>query len=499
MKNYSLLSQVSAKASSLFSIKSASDNTNKIILLFLMISLAFGNLLLINVLNSFSAFSYLKVGMVFLLFGCGSFILSRPNVLLATIKLLLILIPILGFMMSPKRLGFDIFQAISIILLLILVHNFFWRKKTINLIPDKLAFVLLISALPAVFLGISPLDSALCYFKIVLCYVFFITLHAYLSEKGAFIEIVKYLAIALTFVSLSIYFERLTGINLSGTSKNLNAFVEGVNIFRFGGFFQDPQKAGQFLAVGSTFLILLICQNIQLGRKITLLIKFSLLVSLGAILLTVSKNSIISGSLFSLIGLFFFNRNIQLKKQLLFMVPLTLFILLAFSGKVTSSFLESSLGVRMLRIENSVDIRLNIWNEKWNLLKSHLIGGIGPGNYQEFLMRADPSLRAIKAERGYVPGQPESGYLKILFETGILGLLGMVIFFIGNAAKMMKYFLHFLQGKPLGIYVSASFAIIVFALCYITLFTTSDSRNSLIFLIMYAIFSNSKFEEMSFS
>lgn len=490
MKNYNLLSHGWAKALSPFTQQSDSVGTNKLILLCLMVSLALGNLLLINILNSFNTFSYVKVGILLLLSCCGCFIVSRPNVLVAVRTLLLILIPVLGVTIPPKRLGFSIFDTILIIILLILLHNFFWRKKTINLIPDKFAFIFLISALPSVFLGISPVNSAIVYFKIVLCYVFFITIHAYLSEKDALVDIVKYLAIALIFVSLSIFFERLTGINLSGSSKNLNAFIEELNIIRSGGFFQDPQKAGQFLAVGTTFFTLLICQNVPLGSKITRLVKFSLLVSCGAILLTVSKISIISGFLFLLIGIFFFNRNNQFKKQLLFIVPLILFILLASSGKVTSIFLESSLGTRMLRAESSANTRINIWNDSWHLLKAHTIRGIGPGNYQEFLMRADPSLRTIKAAGGYVPKQPESGYLKILYETGMLGLVGLVIFFIGNTAKMMNCFLYSLRGKSSGASVSASFAIIVFALCFVTLFTTSDSRSSMIFLMMYAFLSN---------
>ncbi|WP_319548772.1 O-antigen ligase family protein [Desulfogranum marinum] len=473
--------------------------TNKFVLLCLMAGVALGNLLVINFFTSFGAFSYLKVTILLLLLCCGFFIALRPNVFVTTRTLLLIIIPVLGVAIPPKRLGFSAFDIILIAILLMLLHDLFWRKKTIKLIPDKLAFVFFISVLPAVFLGISPIDSAVSFFKILLCYVFFITIHAYLSEKDAFVNIVKYLAVALTLVSLAIFFERVTGINLSGASKNLNAFVEGANVYRYGGFFQDPQKAGQFLAVGGTFLILLICQNVPLGRKITRLVKFSLLVSCAALLLTVSKNSILSGFFFSLIGIFFFNRNNQLKKKLLFIVPLVLFVLVAFSGKITSNFFASSLGARMLRIEQSANIRLNLWRDNLNLFKAHTVKGIGPGNYQEFLMRTDPNLRAKKAVGGYVPGQPESGYLKILFETGILGLVGLIIFFLGNAAKMMRCFLYSFHGKSSGIVVSASFAMIVFALCYITLFTTSDSRNAVIFIIMYAVFSNAKCQKKSIS
>ncbi|MFV0268566.1 MAG: O-antigen ligase family protein, partial [Draconibacterium sp.] len=194
----------------------------------------------------------------------------------------------------------------------------------------------------------------------------------------------------------------------------------------------------------------------------------------------------------SLIGLLFFNNNNQLKKKLLFIIPLGLFLFLSFSSQITTYFYKSSLGVRVQKMDSSTDTRLDIWRDSWKLFSNHAIEGIGPGNYREFSMRVDPSLRAKRAAGGYVPGGPESGYLKILYDTGIVGITGFTLFFLGTIIKIINRIIQSSSDSYVGASVSAGFALIVFALNFVTLFTPSDSRICIIFIIMYAILNNTK-------
>ncbi|WP_167505888.1 O-antigen ligase family protein [Desulfosediminicola flagellatus] len=452
--------------------------------------MAFGNLYLINLLNNFSTFSYVKLGALLLAACSGLYLLSRPDIFFSTRLAILSLIPIINITLPPKRFDLSVFTVLLIICFLVLLIRVLLKKDAINLIPDKLAFLFLLSALPPVFLGFDSLNSIEFFFKVlILDYLFFIVIYDFLSEKNAFRDIVKYLALALIFISLAIFFEFITGINLSGEEKNLNALKK---FTRCAGFFQDPQKAAQFLAVGITFFILLLCRNVPLGKTVSRLVSASLPVSYGALLLTASKNGIIIGLLLPTLSIILFNNNNKLKSTFLFfLLPLFLLMLLVFQNALTTMILKSSAGTRMTEISQSSNIRVNIWHESWLAFQNYgnLVAGVGPGNYQELIMRADPERRNDKAEGRYVPDQPESGYLKILYETGLFSLVGLFLFSLGIVRKAAKSFFASEQTVSTNIAISASFALVAFSFGFVTLFTVTDNKNLMIFVIMYALLS----------
>ncbi len=145
----------------------------------------------------------------------------------------------------------------------------------------------------------------------------------------------------------------------------------------------------------------------------------------------------------------------------------------------------------MTGISQSANIRVNIWHESWRAFQNYgdMVTGIGPGNYKELIIRADPELRAEKAAGRYVPNQPESGYLKIFYETGLFSLAGLFLFMIGIVHKAAKSFFASEHTESTNIAISASFALFAFSLGFVTLFTVTDERNLIIFTIMYALLS----------
>ncbi|MBM9514810.1 O-antigen ligase family protein [Desulfogranum marinum] len=459
--------------------------------LFLAVLMAFGNLFFINLLDKFTTFSYMKFGALLLVACCVFYLLSKPDIFVSTRLAIFSLIPIINFSLPPKRFDFKIFTVLLVICFLVLFIRVLMKKKTINLIPDKLAFFFLLSALPPVFFGFDSLNSIEHFVKVLMLdYLFFIILYGFLSEKDAFYDIVKYLALALIFISLGIFFEFITGINLSGDGKNFNA-LRGFT--RCAGFFQDPQKAAQFLAVGITFFTLLLCRNVPLGKTGSRLVSVSLFVSFIALFLTASKNGIITAAFMSTFAVIFFNKNSTLRSAFLFfVVPLSLFMLLVFQGPITSMVLESSAGARMTGIVQSANTRVNIWHESWLAFQNYgnVVTGVGPGNYQEMTMRADPLLRnKHEAKTEYVLNHPESGYLKIFYETGLFSLMGLFLFLLGIMYKTAKSFFASRQTVSTSIAVSASFALVAFSFGFVTQFTVTDNRNLMIFVIMYALLS----------
>ena len=139
-------------------------------------------------------------------------------------------------------------------------------------------------------------------------------------------------------------------------------------------------------------------------------------------------------------------------------------------------------------IDRGAEQRYEIWKDSWIIIEKHPLTGIGPGNYSKFLLHLNPSLR----NADYIPSQPESGYLKILYETGLVGFAGFVYFLFGIGKKIFQRIFASANDSRGGIGLAAVTGITVFALSYITLFTVSDSRNAILFVIMYVVLSVKK-------
>lgn len=475
------------KASPLFTRESG---RGFLLALLLAVLIAFSNLFFINILDKFTAFSYVKFSALVLVACFSCYLLSRPDIFVSTRLAILSLIPIIDITLPPRQFDFSIFEVLLFICFLVLLARVLMKKEAIDFIPDKIAFLFLISALPPVFFGLDPhrsIDLFVKYF--VLDYLFFIIIYDYLSEKDAFYDIVKCLALALILISFAIYFEFITGINLSGLGKAANA-LKGFT--RCAGFFQDSQKAAQFLAVGITFFTLLLCRNVPLGRTCSRLVSFSLFLSVIALFLTASKNGIITGILMSGVATIIYNKNNALRFFSLFVVlPMFLLLFLFFQKPITSMVLDSPAGGRMVGMSQSVGTRVNIWQESWLVFQNYgnLATGIGPGNYKALILRADSKMRDEEAVGGYVPDQPESGYLKIFYETGLFSLMGLFLVILGIMHKAVKLFFRSEQTVSASIAISASFALLSFSVGFFTLFTVTDNKNLMIFVIMYALLS----------
>ena len=102
-------------------------------------------------------------------------------------------------------------------------------------------------------------------------------------------------------------------------------------------------------------------------------------------------------------------------------------------------------------------------------------------------MRLEPQLRQYKKKGGFVPDQPENGYLKLLYEGGTIGTAGFLLVlgsFLLRAARI-------LTGQYPREYKARTWAVLggggVFLSTFTTIFTISDPRNALLPLLLMAI------------
>lgn len=399
-----------------------------------------------------------------------------------------------GFRVPPARLGISVLQVIAAVLM------FGWIAKNSGLLRADategvahpqlnwlLRIVLSLCLLPVVF-SIAPAISAFSYAILVL-YVFYAAMLArFLENWDDYVLFHRGLLFSCAVLSLAVVFEAVTGINLSGMTKNLNALehVMGLSVNRPAGLFQDPQKAAQFLGCALVYFTVLAVRGRLAVMGIAVYGSAVIGIMVVALLLTVSRLGIASGLVLFFVFALLFNR-LPIPVRLL-----TASAMLVIAGSITALLMASdnellpkSILARFQTVNASSEVRFRIWtNDFYHIFKRYPATGIGLGTYQENFMREHPNTRNLPAFGGYVPDQPESGYLKILYEGGIIGGVAGLIWLLWFVTAVFR------SGPGSGDRTSAIAALgmlLVFLVSFITIFTPSDGKNALIPIFLTAL------------
>ena len=408
-------------------------------------------------------------------------------------------LPVLGVRMPPVSLGIT---PLDIVFVLTTITIFALSKiRKINLMPMPTLVIGILLVLPSIAVAIDPIKAVVEGARLVGAYMVFVLLRHYLSSEEIRANVDVILVGVMVVVALSVLLERFTGINLSnsGTSLNSISIIDQNTIQRVGGIFQDPQKAGQFLAVLIVYIAVLWSRGI-FSSKLFYLVFASFLLGISALLSTVSRLAIGSGLVIALSGFLFLSNGLFIKRMamILFVTGVGLGVSLNMSETdLMKKIVPKDLLLRFTTTSESADDRLSIWKDSWQIFKDNPVFGIGPGTYQEYLMRRDPQLRRLHESGGYVPQQPESGYLTILYEMGLLGAMGFILVLMTTVIRIVRNLVvsknfHFRSYT----WATAAGSIVYFA-CFFTLFTPADPRNAILPLILLALLPSSeeKWEE----
>jgi O-antigen ligase len=148
---------------------------------------------------------------------------------------------------------------------------------------------------------------------------------------------------------------------------------------------------------------------------------------------------------------------------------------------------------RLGTMEESLFFRIRIWFDTWKMFADQPITGIGLGGFESYLLAENPSMKNYmgigNTQTGiFIPGQPESGYFKILYEGGLLGSLAAFLLVIA-AFRRAFLVLHSPDALPewKTEVVGSLISLVVFGLSFATLFTLSDERNIVILVLPLAI------------
>ena len=404
----------------------------------------------------------------------------------------IVALPVLGIALPPKRWGITALDLLVGLMVIFLLFRNNVTNTKIKLVPEPLVLAALLLVFPSVVLAIDPMTSIIEYIRMIGFYLAFVVVHHFLSEPDVRDKVVFWLATSVIIVGLFVFIEKQTGINFSNSGQNVNAltYVGTSIIYRTAGLFQDPQKVGQFLAVLLVLLVVLWSRGIPSLRRTRWWVLIAIALGAGALLLTVSRMAIAGGFSMAIVSYITLGKSSILKKIAFIGIPaLTVVLLiLAFSSiALVEKFVPENLQKRFTTVDRSQDGRFGIWEDSWHIFEENPLTGIGPGNYQEYLMRENPKFRRYEKVGGYVPSQPESGYLKILYETGTPGAIGMIVLFFAFLMRIIKTVISCKDDNERSWSLAVGASLIVYLATFSTLFTPSDPRNAVLVLLMIAL------------
>jgi O-antigen ligase len=328
-------------------------------------------------------------------------------------------------------------------------------------------------------------------------YIFLLFALAELKRDGGFERLVLLLSIVMIFMAIALGADRYLHMNLSlrGSAFNQSTFTEsGFAIYRAGGFFQDPQKAGAYLGCTITFLLLLSVRGRLRGTRLRYLVWAAIAIGLGGLATTISRSAILACLSVSAIALLAFNSwNAAVKLLMLGGVMAIATSMAMMPAATWLRMMPPPVADRFVTLEKDLEIRRNIWFDTWDMFADHPLTGIGPGSFRSYLIEQQPTVLdhyGLGSFTGsnYIPDQPESGYLKVLYEGGILGSLAALLVAGDALRRAMVLVVHkYADPDARTESIAALAGIVTFGTTFVTLYTASDPRVAALFAFFLAV------------
>ena len=333
------------------------------------------------------------------------------------LKFIFIAYPFLGIDLLPSIISTTLFVFITLIFL-IFFHKRNPTKHTGSFPYFYLFLFLLLSIGVGLFLSPDLSKDTITDFVQLLAVFFFakVLIDEVLLDLGFRTTILHCMKITLMFSFIFLVFQFIFGPSFSfAKSQNINV-AGGISI-RYPSFFQDPQKYAQYLSA-SSMLMLLLPGNFK-GKTS----QFGLIlcgISVIALLFTGGRAAL-GGWLVGLlivIGL----GNAQYRAAIVSVVILVSLFIYNFSDAIPI-FKRDDLG-------EAYAFRYAIWQDAFAIFQDHPFFGIGLGNYANYVSVHNPDQYWISDNEITLYDHPESGYLKLLTEFGIVGFFAAMFFIL---------------------------------------------------------------------
>jgi O-antigen ligase len=433
--------------------------------------------------------------------GAGAlFAATRKEPVRFVFLCLVVSLPFANALVPPGRIGITVFDVVMSMLALALVAkaatSSTTRRHAEPLFPTQSWRIVWLLFAPCAVLSQFPLRSIAVFLLTFALYAFFLLSLAELKRPRGFERLVLLLLALVVVMAAGVLVDHLWHVNLSLRGSNLNqlTFLAGLEVYRAAGFFQDPQRCAAFLAVLVTFLLVLAVRGRFTGTPLRAAAWCAIFAGLAALPLTISRSAILACLVFSAGALFLFNTWSWHVKAAVAAVTLVAAMFVAqTSVEPLLDALPATVAQRFLQLPEEFANRLEIWFDTWDMFADHPLNGIGPASFQPYLLETRPGVSDyydIGAATGvsYVPDQPESGYLKILYEGGIFGSLAALLL-AGDAVRRAVAVAVCAATDPDARTecIAALAAGATFAVTFTTQFTMGDPRIGALFAFLLAV------------
>jgi O-antigen ligase len=453
------------------------------------------------VIGSMAGYRAIYYVAVLVLFSAGGLVaLTRKEPLRFSFLALIVCFPIVAAEIPPGRFELTVFHAAMVALTIGLIGKKLSGTATAfgSFFPTRSLLAACLLMIPCVAFSRYPLGSAQDFiFNHLTVYIFLLFALAELKRERGLERLVLLLSIVMIFMAIGLCADRFLHMNLSlrGSALNQSTLTEsGLTIYRAGGFFQDPQKAGTYLACTITFLLLLSVRGRFRGTRMRYLVWAAIAIGLGGLATTISRSAILaclSVSAFTLLA--FNNWNAAVKLLILGGVTAIAMSMAMMPAATWLDIMPTTVADRFMTLQGDLEIRYRIWFDTWDMFADHPLTGIGPGSFRPYLIETQPTVLdhygyGALTGTGYIPDQPESGYLKLLYEGGILGAIAALLV-AGDALRRAMALVASKHALPDARTesIAALAGIITFGTTFVTLYTPSDPRVAAIFAFFLAV------------
>ena len=406
-------------------------------------------------------------------------------------------LPLASALVPPGRFGLTVFDAVMLMLLIgVLWQRWAAAEKTLPLFPTRSLLLAWVLYLPCVALSQFPSESLIATASICGAYTFFWLMLAEQRRRDGFERLALLFAAVLVVTALGTFVDYAFRTNLSLRTGNLNrlTYLGFTQIYRPGGFFQDPQAAGAFIAILVTFLLVLTLRGRFRAPRAGAIVWLAIFMGLAALALTISRAAIIACLGVSALALFAFNAwSAHIKVAISGLLVITVLFAAQTSRDFWLDQLPRSFRERLLQTDEEYQDRLKVWFDTWEMFAKHPVTGIGPSSFRPYLLATRPGVVnyygiGSATGAGYVPDQPESGYLKILYEGGLLGSLAALLL-VGDALRRALAVIgaRSANSDARTECIAALAGLITLGVTFVTLFNVSEPRLSAVFAFLLAV------------
>ena len=435
---------------------------------------------------------------IFGLIGTGTLVAATRKEPLRFVFLALIAaLPIGSALVPPGRLQLTVFDVVMLFLAIALIGRWLVSSPANRepLFPTRSLAIAWALCIPCVLLSRFPFVSALAFVVMFGGYAFFLICLVELRRKFGFERLVMLLSLAAIVMALGVLIDWVWHVNLSlrGTSLNLLTIDDtGVEVYRAGGFFRDAQSCGDFFAALVSFLLVLAVRGRFSAPAMRAVVWLAIAAGLAALLMTISRSAILSCLLVSALALFAFNTwawHLKMAIAATFVVGATIVAQTSFD--VWLSLFPVTLQSRIREIPDALDGRLLIWFDTWDMFADHPATGIGFGSFRPYLLQTRPGVTdyyGIGAGTGvdYIPDQPENGYLKILYEGGIVGSTAALLL-VGDAVRRAVKGAASASAEARTECIAALAGLLTFGATFMTLFHAGEARIDALLAFLLAV------------